>query len=58
MYAVASVTLGRAIEFEFMQQLAAVWVWFGIAAWALVAVLLVVAFVRAFLATRSPRTTT
>ncbi|WP_111720150.1 tellurite resistance/C4-dicarboxylate transporter family protein [Homoserinimonas sp. OAct 916] len=46
MYAVASVTLGRAIDFEFMQQLAAVWVWFGIAAWVIVTILLVIAFVR------------
>jgi predicted branched-subunit amino acid permease len=37
MYAVASVTLGRAIDFEFMRGLAAVWVWFGIAAWGIVA---------------------
>lgn len=43
MYAVASVTLGRAIDFEFMQQLAAVWVWFGVAAWAAVALLMVLA---------------
>jgi tellurite resistance protein TehA-like permease len=46
MYAVASVTLGRAIDFEFMRQLAAVWVWFGVAAWAAVTVLLLVAFGR------------
>jgi tellurite resistance protein TehA-like permease len=44
MYAVASVTLGRAIDFEFMRGLAAVWVWFGIAAWGIVVVLLVLAF--------------
>ena len=47
MYAVASVTLGRAIGFEFMQQLAVVWVWFGIAAWALVTLLMIVAFTQA-----------
>jgi tellurite resistance protein TehA-like permease len=46
MYAVASVTLGRALDFEFMGMLASVWVWFAIAAWAIVVVLLVVAFVR------------
>lgn len=46
MYAVASVTLGRALDFEFMDILASVWVWFAIAAWALVAVLLIVAFFR------------
>lgn len=54
MYAVASVTLGRAIDFEFMQQLAAVWVWIGVAAWAMVSVLLVAAFVKAV----GPRSTT
>jgi len=46
MYAVASVTLGRAIGFEFMGMLASAWVWFAIAAWSIVFVLLVVAFVR------------
>lgn len=40
MYAVASVTLGRAIRFDFMPVLASVWVWIGITAWCLVAVLL------------------
>jgi tellurite resistance protein TehA-like permease len=40
MYAVASVTLGRAIDFEFARQLAAVWVWFGVAAWGIVVLLL------------------
>lgn len=44
MYAVASVTLGRAIDFEFMRQLAAVWVWLGVAAWAIVTLLLALAF--------------
>lgn len=47
MYAVASVTLGRAIDFDFMQQLAAVWVWVGVAAWGIVVLLLIVAAVRA-----------
>lgn len=47
MYAVASVTLGRAIGFDFMQQLASVWVWFGVAAWGAVALLMVVAVVGA-----------
>lgn len=46
MYAVASVTLGRAIDFEFMQQLAAVWVWIGVAAWVMVSALLAWAFVK------------
>lgn len=46
MYAVASVTLGRAVDFEFMQQLAAVWVWIGVAAWVMVSALLVAAFVK------------
>ena len=43
MYAVASVTLGRTIDFEFMRQLAAVWVWFGVAAWGAVIILMLVA---------------
>jgi tellurite resistance protein TehA-like permease len=47
MYAVASVTLGRAIDFDFMQQLASVWVWFGVAAWGAVAMLMIVAVVGA-----------
>jgi tellurite resistance protein TehA-like permease len=46
MYAVASVTLGRAIDFEFMRQLAAVWVWFGVAAWTAVTALLLVSLSR------------
>jgi tellurite resistance protein TehA-like permease len=46
MYAVASVTLGRAIHVSFLQDLAAVWVWIGVAAWAIVAALLLVALVR------------
>ncbi|GAA2075982.1 tellurite resistance/C4-dicarboxylate transporter family protein [Pseudolysinimonas kribbensis] len=46
MYAVASVTLGRAIHVRFLQDLAAVWVWVGVAAWLLVAALLVVVLVR------------
>jgi tellurite resistance protein TehA-like permease len=46
MYAVASVTLGRALDFEFMSLLASVWVWFAIAAWAIVFVLLIAAFSR------------
>ena len=44
MYAVASVTLGRAIDFEFMRDLATVWVWFGVTAWGIIVVLLVLAF--------------
>lgn len=46
MYAVASVTLGRAIGFEFLEQLAAVWIWLAVAAWAGVTVLLALAFVQ------------
>jgi tellurite resistance protein TehA-like permease len=45
MYAVASVTLGRAIGFGFLVDLATVWIWFAVAAWALVTALLVAAFV-------------
>lgn len=48
MYAVASVTLGSAIEVEFMQQLAAVWVWIGVAVWVIVVALMVAAFIRSF----------
>lgn len=47
MYAVASVALGRAITVEFMQQLAGVWVWLGIAAWSAVFVIMMIALVRA-----------
>ena len=54
MYAVASVTLGRAIDFEFMRELAAVWVWFGVAAWGAVAVLMLMAIARS-LRQRDPR---
>lgn len=46
MYAVASVTLGRAIDFEFMRLLAAVWVWFAVAAWGIVVLVMVIALVR------------
>lgn len=46
MYAVASVTLGRAIDFAFMRDLAAVWVWVGVAAWAAVFLLMALAFVQ------------
>lgn len=46
MYAVASVTLGRAIGFAFLVDLAAVWVWIGVAAWAIVAALGILAFAR------------
>lgn len=46
MYAVASVTLGRAIRFDFMPALASVWVWIGIAAWALVVLLMFVELFR------------
>jgi tellurite resistance protein TehA-like permease len=45
MYAVASVTLGRAIGFGFLVDLASVWIWFAVAAWVLVTGLLVAAFV-------------
>lgn len=44
MYAVASVTLGRAIDFAFMRDLAAVWVWFGVGAWVAAVALMAVAF--------------
>jgi tellurite resistance protein TehA-like permease len=46
MYAVASVTLGRAAHVRFLQDLAAAWVWIAVAAWVLVAALLVVALLR------------
>ncbi len=46
MYAVASVTLGQALDFEFMQQLASVWVWLAVAAWGIVFALMIAAFIR------------
>jgi len=46
MYAVASVTLGREIPYEFMTQLAAVWVWIGVGAWAVVVALMALALIR------------
>lgn len=46
MYAVASVTLGRAIEFDFMPALASVWVWIGFGAWLAVVLLMLLALVR------------
>lgn len=45
MYAVASVTLGHAINFDFMAQLASVWVWLGFASWVVVVVLILIALV-------------
>jgi hypothetical protein len=39
------VTLGRQIRFGFLPMLASVWVWIGIAGWAAVAALLVLALV-------------
>lgn len=46
MYAVATFTLGRAIDFDFMKELASTWVWFGVAAWGIVTVLLLVSPIR------------
>ena len=46
MYAVASVTLGRVLDLAFLRDLAAWWVWLGVAAWLVVLVLMVVAAVR------------
>jgi tellurite resistance protein TehA-like permease len=43
MYTVASITLGGAIDFGFMSMVAAVGVWVALVAWAIVAVLFVVA---------------
>lgn len=45
MYTVASVTLGRAIGFGFLLDLASVWVWIAAAAWAIVGVLFVLSIV-------------
>ena len=45
MYAVASVTLGREIDFGFLPALAAWWVWIGIGGWCAVAVLMIVALI-------------
>ena len=44
MYAVASVSLGRAVDFAFMRDLAAVWVWVGVGAWVAAVALMAVAF--------------
>lgn len=46
MYAVATASLGRAIDFGFMAQLASVWVWFGAASWGGVTLLMLVSLVR------------
>jgi tellurite resistance protein TehA-like permease len=46
MYAVATVTLGRAIDFDFMKQLASVWVWFGVASWGAVTLLMLLSVIR------------
>ena len=54
MYTVATVTLGRAIAFGFMTELAAVWLWIGIGAWCLVFALMVYALVRSLRAHHSP----
>jgi len=45
MYTVASYGLGRAVEFGFMAQLAAVWMWISVASWCLVVALMMLAFV-------------
>ncbi|WP_426996911.1 tellurite resistance/C4-dicarboxylate transporter family protein [Pseudarthrobacter sp. N5] len=45
MYAVASATLGRAINFDFMPALASVWVWVGVAGWSAVVVLMLLSLV-------------
>ncbi|MGN6200518.1 tellurite resistance/C4-dicarboxylate transporter family protein [Humibacter sp.] len=54
MYTVASLTLGRAIDFEFMIQLATVWVWIGVGAWCLVVVLMVLALVKSLRSGHTP----
>lgn len=46
MYAVATVTLGRAIDFDFMKELASMWVWLGVAAWGVVTLLLLMSLIR------------
>lgn len=45
MYTVASVSLGRAVSFRFLIDLASVWVWIAVAAWALVAMLFTLSIV-------------
>ncbi len=45
MYAVASATFGRAIDFAFLPALASVWIWFAVAAWLIVVALLIASFV-------------
>jgi tellurite resistance protein TehA-like permease len=46
MYAVASASLGGAIDFGFLRDLASVWVWVGVAAWTAVLLLMIVALLR------------
>lgn len=56
MYAVASVSLGRAAHFGFMVTVATVWVWVGVAAWVAVLAVMAYAGIRAVLPKRmSPR---
>ena len=54
MYTVASVTLGRAADLEFMTNLAGAWLWVGIAAWGIVFLLMIFALVRS-LGSRAPK---
>ena len=54
MYTVASVTLGRAADLEFMTNLAGAWLWVGIAAWGVVFLLMIFALVRS-LGSRAPK---
>jgi len=56
MYTVASYTLGQAGGLSFMVSIARVWVWVGVAAWAAVLGLMLVALVRAVAARHGPTT--
>ncbi len=52
MYTVASYSLGRAAGFGFMVSVADGWVWVGVAAWAVVLVLMLVALTRSLVSER------
>lgn len=56
MYAAASVTLGRSIDFGFMPALASVWVWVGVGGWVIVVGLMLLAVVSSLLRRPTVRT--
>nr|MDA8262531.1 C4-dicarboxylate ABC transporter [Actinomycetota bacterium] len=52
MYAVASYTLGKSVNIGFLVSIAKVWVYVGLAAWAIVMLLMILAGVRSLLSLR------